>query len=271
MKVLIMSDMEGVSGIVAWSQVNGGAPMYEEGRRLYTEEINAAVRGARSAGADEIVVVDCHGAGGDWSFNSLVPELLDEGCDWVAHHGWGRYTELLEQGCDAALMVGMHARANTPDGVMCHTISTTSWRSLWFNDDCVGETGINAAICGFYDCPVVLVTGDRAVCRESRELLGDNITTDEVKQVLSRRSARQIPPVRARRMIEAGAHAALTGNLAAIKPYKPGDPCTITVDLPNVERTEDFRSRPGVEIEAGDMKAISRADTWMQAWNQIWR
>ena len=63
MKVLIMSDMEGVSGIVAWSQVNGGAPMYEEGRRLYTEEINAAVRGARSAGADEIVVVDCHGAG----------------------------------------------------------------------------------------------------------------------------------------------------------------------------------------------------------------
>ena len=58
MKVLIMSDMEGVSGIVAWSQVNGAAPMYEEGRRLYTEEINAAVRGARSAGADEIVVVD---------------------------------------------------------------------------------------------------------------------------------------------------------------------------------------------------------------------
>ncbi|MFP6642693.1 MAG: hypothetical protein VCF24_03895 [Candidatus Latescibacterota bacterium] len=35
--------------------------MYEEGRRLYTE-INAAVRGARSAGADEIIVVDCHGA-----------------------------------------------------------------------------------------------------------------------------------------------------------------------------------------------------------------
>ena len=36
MRVLIMSDMEGVSGIVNWDQVNGGAPMYEEGRRLYT-------------------------------------------------------------------------------------------------------------------------------------------------------------------------------------------------------------------------------------------
>ena len=64
MRVMIMSDMEGVSGIVAWEQVNGGAAMYEEGRRLYTEEINAAVRGAKAAGATEIVAVDCHGAGG---------------------------------------------------------------------------------------------------------------------------------------------------------------------------------------------------------------
>ena len=145
MRLLIMTDMEGVSGIVVWSQVSGGKPMYEEGRRLYTEEINAAVRGARAAGATEIVVVDCHGAGGDWSHNSLVPELLDPNCEWVAHHTWSRYTEILETGCDAALMVGMHARAGTPDGVMCHTISTTTWQNLYFNNDLVGETGINAA------------------------------------------------------------------------------------------------------------------------------
>ncbi len=269
MKVLIMSDMEGVSGIVAWSQVNGGAPMYEEGRRLYTEEINAAVRGARAAGAEEIVVVDCHGAGGDWSFNSLVPELLDEGCDWVAHHRWGCYTELLEQGCDAALMVGMHARANTPDGVMCHTISTTNWRNLWFNDDCVGETGINSALCGFYDCPVALVTGDEAVCRESRDLLGTDITTVAVKRGLSRRSARQIPPTRARRMIEQGAREALSGDLSLLKAYRPGDPCVITVDLP-IDQAADFRGRPGVEVIDSDTRAVSRADTWMQAWHQIW-
>ena len=76
MRVLIMCDMEGVSGIVAWQQVDGGAELYEEGRRLYTEEINAAVRGAKAAGAEEIVVVDCHGAGskGGWNFNSLIPK-----------------------------------------------------------------------------------------------------------------------------------------------------------------------------------------------------
>ena len=46
-----MSDMEGVAGIVKWQQVTGGHAMYEEGRRLYTGEINAAVRGAKAAGA----------------------------------------------------------------------------------------------------------------------------------------------------------------------------------------------------------------------------
>ena len=55
MRVHVISDMEGVSGIVKWQQTTGGDPMYEEGRRLYTEEINAAVRGAKAAGATEIV------------------------------------------------------------------------------------------------------------------------------------------------------------------------------------------------------------------------
>lgn len=268
MRLLIMTDMEGVSGIVVWSQVSGGKPMYEEGRRLYTEEINAAVRGARAAGATEIVVVDCHGAGGDWSNNSLIPELLDPNCEWVAHHTWSRYTEILETGCDAALMVGMHARAGTPDGVMCHTISTTTWQNLYFNNDLVGETGINAALCGVYGCPVVLVTGDTAVCREATDLLGDNLTTVAVKHGLSRYSARQIPPVRARQLIETGAQTALQ-DITSVKAYVPEAPTTITIELSTVDKADEFRGRYGVEITE-PLKVVSRGNTWIQAWNQIW-
>ena len=47
MRVHIISDMEGVAGIVRGEQTNAGEPLYEEGRKLYTEEINAAVRGAK--------------------------------------------------------------------------------------------------------------------------------------------------------------------------------------------------------------------------------
>jgi D-amino peptidase len=268
MRVLIMSDMEGVSGIVTWSQVTGGHQMYEEGRKLYTEEINAAVRGAKRAGATEIVAVDCHGAGQDWSFNSFVPELLDPDCEWVAHHAWSRYTEMFETGCDAALMIGMHARAGTPDGVLCHTISTVKWKNLWFNDDLVGELGINAALCGHYGVPVLLVTGDTAVCRESTELLGGGLTTVAVKKGLGRYSARQIPPVRARQMIEEGAFQALQ-NLTAVPPYVPTSPITITIEVDTPDKALEFKGRYGVEF-IEPLKVVSRGDDWLTAWDQIW-
>lgn len=269
MRVLIMSDMEGVSGIVVWEQVTGGDPMYEECRRLYTEEINAAVRGAKRAGATEIVAVDCHGAGGGWTFNSFVPELLDPDCDWVSHHPWSRYTELLEQGCDACLCVGMHARNNTPDGVLCHTISTVKWHNLWFNDDLVGELGINAALCGHYNCPVVLVTGDEAICREAKGLLGENLTTVAVKRGLTRFSARNIPPVRARQMIEEGAYQALQ-NISAVKPYIPAKPTKITVELTSADKAADFMGRHGVTIADTQLQVVSEGENWMQAWDQVW-
>ena len=268
MRVLIMADMEGVSGIVVWEQVNGGAPLYEECRRLYTEEINAAVRGAKAAGATEIVVVDCHGAGQGWNFNSLVPELLDPDCTWVSHHPWSRYTELFETGCDVALMIAMHARAGTPDGVLCHTISTTTWRDLFFNDTCVGEFGINCALCGHYGVPVALITGDDATCREGRELLGDKLGTVAVKRGLSRYSARNIPPVRARRMIQEGVEAALRGRKWPA-PYVPAKPTTISINLGTVDSAKQFRGRAGVEI-VEPLKVISRGNDWMQAWDQIW-
>jgi D-amino peptidase len=91
-KVFVVSDMEGVSGFVNWEQVSGGESLFEEGRKLYTEEINAAVRGAKAAGATEIVVMDCHGAGKGWDFNSLVPDLLDPDCEWVVQTEWTEYT-----------------------------------------------------------------------------------------------------------------------------------------------------------------------------------
>jgi D-aminopeptidase len=124
LKVFIVSDMEGVAGIVKWEQTDGAKEKraYHEGRDLYTEGINAAVRGAKSAGAREIVVMDCHGAGGEWTINSLIPDKLDPDCEYVVENDWTEYTEFLEQGCDAALFVAMHAKAGTPDG-SCRTPS----------------------------------------------------------------------------------------------------------------------------------------------------
>jgi D-amino peptidase len=266
-RVHVISDMEGVSGIVNSSQTNGGEPLYEEGRRLYTEEINAAVRGARAAGATEIVVMDCHGAGGGWSFNSLIPEALDPGCEWVVQEEWTGYTEFLEGGCDAALFIGMHARAGTRTGVLNHTVSGSEWQNLWFNGQLVGETGINAALCGTWGCPVLLVTGDESACAEARDLLGGGLETVAVKRGLGLRTARMIPPTRAREMIEAGARRALA-DLGAVAPYDPGRPCEITVEYKDTKVADALRHRPGVEV-VDDRRIVSRADDWWTACRQF--
>jgi D-amino peptidase len=266
-KVFVVSDMEGVAGIVRPQQTTGGHPLYEEGRRLYTEEINAAVRGAKAAGATEIVVMDCHGAGESWSFNSLLPEELDPACEFVVQNEWTEYTAFLEGGVDAALFVGMHAMAGTRDGVLAHTVSGSSWWRLRFNGVEVGETGINAALCGTWGCRVALVTGDAATCREAQALLGPGLTTVAVKTGLGRFSARQLPAAAAREKIEAGAKAALA-DPTRVAPYDPGRPCEIEVDFNTSDHVERYRHRPGVEVVAS-RRIVSRADDWWTAWRQF--
>jgi D-amino peptidase len=270
LKVFIVSDMEGVAGIVKWEQTDGTKEKraYHEGRDLYTEEINAAVRGAKSAGAREIVVMDCHGAGGEWTFNSLIPDKLDPDCEYVVQNDWTEYTEFLEQGCDAALFVAMHAKAGTPDGVMSHTVSGQAWKNLSFNGVSVGETGINAALCGQWGCPVLLVTGDEATCREATALLGDGLTTVSVKRGLGRFSARQLPPLKARELIEAGAERALK-DLSAVKPYDPGRPAEIRVEFTTPDRLVEYRNRRGTE-QVDDHTLVVRGDDWWSAWSQFY-
>jgi D-amino peptidase len=267
-RVFIMSDMEGVAGVTKWAETTGGDPLHADRSRLYTEEINAAVRGAFDGGATEVVVMDCHGAGGGWTFNSLIPDLLDPRCDFVVQSEWTEYTEFLEQGCDAALFVGMHAMAGTPDGVMNHTVSGTGWRSLSFNGRLVGEAAINAALCGTWGCPVLMVTGDQAACREATALLGDGLTTVAVKQGLGRFSARHIAPVRARELIQTGAAAALS-DLGAVAPYSPGSPCEIRIELATSDEVERYRHHAVVEIADG-RTLVSRADDWWTAWRQFY-
>jgi len=266
-RVHIISDIEGVAGLVNWGQTGGDSPLYHEARKLYTEEINAAVRGAKAAGATEIVVMDCHGAGGNYDFNSLLPADLDPDCEFVIQREWTEYTEFLEEGCDAALFIGMHAMAGTPDGVMSHTVSGQAWQNLRFNGTLVGETGINAALCGHWGCPVMLVTGDRATCREGRELLGDGLTTVEVKVGLGRYSARSLAPVRARELIEAGAKQSLE-DLSAVKPYDPGKPCEIEVEFTSPDRLVEYQNRKNVEV-TGPRTIVARGDDWWQAWSDF--
>ena len=105
MRVVVFGDMEGVAGICRWAQVSATGELLRGGpRALHGGDQRRRARALRTPAPTEIVVMDCHGAGGDSSFNSLLAEELDDRCEFVVQSEWTEYTEVLEQGCDAALM-----------------------------------------------------------------------------------------------------------------------------------------------------------------------
>jgi D-amino peptidase len=132
----------------------------------------------------------------------------------------------------------------------------------------VGETGINAALCGQWGCPVLLVTGDRATCREATALLGSGLKTVEVKVGLGRFSARSKTPRTACALIEEAAQKAL-GDLTAVKPYDPGRPCEIEIEFTFVDRLVEYRNRRGVE-QLDDLTLVSKGEDWWSAWSQFY-
>ena len=70
-------------------------------------------------------------------------------------------------------------------------------------------------------------------------------------------------------MIEDGAYRALQ-DLSAVAAYVPASPVTITVEVDKVEKMEEFRGKPGVELDRAAQKVYSNAQSWMEAWDQIW-
>ncbi|HKE37903.1 MAG TPA: M55 family metallopeptidase, partial [Candidatus Baltobacteraceae bacterium] len=70
-KLFISCDMEGTAGVCSWNQVDpSNAHEYPTYRRYMTQEVRAAIEGAREGGATDILVNDSH-----WSMHNL---LFDE-------------------------------------------------------------------------------------------------------------------------------------------------------------------------------------------------
>ncbi len=267
MRVMIWGDMEGVACVTSWEQVGGGAVQYQECRVLYTQEMNAAARAAKRAGATEIYVVDNHGAGGGFSFKNMVPELLEPGVRWVLGLHWSKYIAPLQKGCDAVLFVGAHAMAGTPDGILSHTISGQAWYEATVNDVPVGESGIIASLAGVWDVPAVFVSGDVATCEEVATLVGDKVVQAPIKEGFGRFGTISMAPFEAQQMIEERAYEALsTRDWPA--PYKPNGPVRFRVELATVDQAQAYRGRAGVD-QVGSRTIVSTGSTFWEAWDQL--
>lgn len=221
LKVFISVDMEGVSGLINWDETSQGGPDYPLFRKLMTGEANAAIGGAVDAGATEIIVRDAH----DSARNILPDELRPEARlirDW---NGPLSMMEGIDKTFDAVVFIGNHARAGTPNAVLEHTMSLSLFDVI-LNGVRLPEAAWNAAIAGYFNVPVVFLSGDSAICGQIQEIIGP-IETVAVKDGIGK-AASMIHPAKSREMIQKGVAAALR-NLKAHKPYRPAPPYKLEI------------------------------------------
>jgi D-amino peptidase len=256
LKVFISVDMEGVTGVVNVDDARRTGKDYDYFRQTMTREANAAIEGALAAGATEIIVRDSHGSG-----LNLLPEMLHRSSKLIRDWSDGPMSmmEGIDASYDAAIYVGYHARAGTPDGVLDHT-SSGDVTDVSINGLQMPETGYNALMAGYYDVPVVFVAGDKAVCDQARELLG-NVETVAVKEGIGA-AALNLHPEVAREQIRAGVERALR-NLDSYKPYKLKAPYTMVLTLKTEQSIHDGAFYPGAR-RTGDWELTYVAQDVME-------
>jgi len=253
MKLYIMTDLEGVAGVLNFQEWTGpGKPYYEVAKEFLTMEVNAAVDGFFEGGVTEILVADGHGPG------AINVKLLDSRVDYMRGWGDGPWPLMLDETFDALAFVGQHAKAGTPYGHLAHTQST-GYLDLSINGISIGEFGQLAMCASELGVRTIFGSGDEAFTKEAQALVqgiktvavkrgiksgtGDELTKEQYQRFTS--SAIHTHPKRACRMIREGA-------LQAIQKAKREDFGIIALEPP-FERVAKFRA-----TEENPQKTISR-------------
>ena len=244
MRVLISADFEGVNGVVHPDQIYPDGKGYKDALGRWIKELNAIVEGLRESGVKEIVINDSHNHMRNLD-NSLIPHAS-------VVLGWQREYSMMsgvDKKIDACIFQGYHSMGGSC-ATLSHTYRPRIIKNVLLNKLPMGEAGLNATLAGFFNVPVIMVTGDEDACYEAQKLLGNQVVAVHTKKGLSRYSAFSYP-------FDVNLDNLKTGAIKAIKQkskwetYKLQKPYTISVTfsepnhadaaelIPDVKRTAD--------------------------------
>lgn len=255
-RVFMITDAEGVGGVCRQDQTD---PKDAEMRQLLTGEINAAVQGFFEGGATEVMVWDGHD--GSQTLSALT---IDSRAKLIT--GNLGPSMLMERGFSAVAFVGQHARANSPGGVMAHSYSSLGIQNILMNGKPVGELETRTALAGWFNTPVILLTGDQAAAEQMHAIVA-NAETAVVKEGLDNYSCISLSAQAARDLIRARAHAAIT-QIERVKPYRISGPVTFQIEYTSRHAlTQDAGLRPGAEVIDARTIRFTGKD-FLEAWKR---
>jgi len=259
MKIYILCDMEGVSGIRKIEQVQSDSNEYAHGRELMMQDINAAVDGAFLGGASEVVACDTHGGGGQVRVADMDQRAVYE------MPGGGSLMPSLDDTFAGVILLGHHARAGTVNGFLDHTMSSRSWFEWSINGQAMGEIGIEAIFAAHWNVPVIMVSGDQAACDEAGETLGE-VECAVVKWGIGRNKAKALPLPRAHDIIRQTAKRAVE-RAGDFEPLRPSLPATIQLTVYRSDMAEEYARRSGVEqVNARTVRRVIDAYNKVHLW-----
>lgn len=242
MKLFISADIEGIAGVSTIQQlVNSGE--YQRFRKLMTEEVNAAVRGAFNAGASEVVVADGHG-----NMSNILIEELDPRARLVS--GNNRVMcqlEGLDETFEGIIFIGHHGRESSSKAVISHTLAGICVKEMKINGKIVGETEMNAMVAGAFGVPTIFISGDDLYVSEVKDTLPD-VESVVTKIARDRLAAELIHPKVVYEQIEAGVSKAVQ-NISSFKPLDTKDlKTTFEIEFKGPQQASMTSTLPTVEL-----------------------
>lgn len=261
MKIYIVADGEGISGVVSSDEMHPTGSRYEEFRRLMTMDVNAAISGAFEAGAIEVVVNDAH-----WSMLNIIYEELDPRAEII--RGSNKKMSMVEQidGFDGAFFIGLHAKVGHSHGVANETLVGPEMYEMRMNEKPVGEVELNAAIAGFFDVPVIMVSGDDCLAKEAEDVFED-IETAVVKKSIDRWAARCLSLKNAHNEIKTKAYKAVS-RLNDFKPYKILRQTEFEIEWTSTAACKKASLVPGAYVKSPRIIAY-KGNNVLDAWRGI--
>jgi D-amino peptidase len=240
-RVLVLHDMEGLSGQNDWRSFSFSQPQYARGQEMLVADVNAVIDGLFAGGATEVHVVDGHGSGNPEP--DVRADLLDQRATQVFRdEAFDTYFDLVEPGAyDAVAVVGMHAKTGS-GGFASHTY--TLGIEFQINGQAITETELVGLSWGRADVPVIFASGDDRLANDLETMPWIEFVT--VKRATSASTVELRPVDEARADLRDGARRAVE-NLASAKVMKVNTPIVATllaVPPASLELMEGF---PGID------------------------
>jgi len=257
-RVFISIDLEGITGVCRPLQTEHGTDDWQAARRLMRGDLDAVLDGCFAAGAEQVVVCDAHDHGDNLGLAGLPSTVRLVSGDGLALS----MVAGIEEGFDAAMFVGYHAKAGTAAATLAHTYTDEIARVTVTGgpegDLATGELGLNAAVAGAFGTPLVLASGDDKLAAEAAAFV-PGIEAVAVKDGLAWTAARLQAPDTARAALRAGARRALTRPPTALLDWNGRG---LRIGYPRPDYCDGPAACPGVVRLDGTTIEIPPAD-WL--------